>query len=91
MGWPYRYRAGPSTLGIGVDNMALERNPIAVDFNRYGPRYNVQRDFAPFLGASQFPTAVYGPKNDLRANGVYLAGDLALQALTDFNKRTKQG
>lgn len=89
MGWPYRYRAGPDTLGIGVDNMALERNPIAVDYSTYGPRYNVQRDFAPFLGAAQFPIAPQVPKVGLRANGVYMSGDLALQALTDFNKANK--
>jgi len=89
MGWPYNYRAGPNTLGIGVDNMALERNPIAVDFSTYGPRYNVRGDFSPFLGAAQFPTAVYGPTTDIRANGVYLLGAMALQALTDFNKSNK--
>lgn len=88
---PYNYIAGPDRLGIGVDNMALVRPPIATDFSTYGPRYNVMRDFAPFLGASQFPLAVYGPKTDLRANGVYLSGSLALQALTDFNKANKLG
>lgn len=87
--WPYTYRAGPDRLGIGVDNMALNRNPIAVDFNTYGPRYNVQRDFAPLRGAAQFPLYVSGPMNDLRANGVYLSGSLALQALTDYNKANK--
>jgi hypothetical protein len=86
---PYRYRAGPDRLGIGVDNMALERPPIASDFSTYGPRYNVRGDFAPFRGAAQFPLAPLVPNVGLRANGVYLSGDMALQALTDFNKANK--
>lgn len=89
MNGPYNYRAGPNTLGIGVENMALERQPIAVDFSTYGPRYNVRGDFAPFLGAGQFPLAPSVPAVSLRANGVYLSGDMALQALTDFNKANK--
>ena len=86
MNGPYNYRAGPSTLGIGVDNMALLRQPIAVDFSTYGPRYNVRGDFGPFQGAGQFPLAPAVPFVGLRANGVYLSGELALQNLTDFNK-----
>lgn len=86
MNGPYNYRAGPNTLGIGVDNLALERQPIAIDFNFNSPRYNVRSAFAPFEGAGQFPLTNIGPVTDIRANGVYLSGSLALQALTDFKK-----
>lgn len=91
MNGPYNYRAGPNTLGIGVENLALERLPIAVDFSTYGPRYNVRGDFGPFQGAGQFPLAPQVPNVGLRANGVYLSGDLALQNLTDFNNANKLG
>jgi hypothetical protein len=82
---PYEYIPGPNTLGIGIDNFALVRPGIATDEPNYGPRYNVRKSFAPLRGASQFPVNVSGPKNDLRHNGVYLSGDVALQALADFN------
>jgi hypothetical protein len=88
--FPYKYKAGPNTLGVGVENYALERPGIAIDSPIYGPRYNVQRDFAPFLGAAQFPINTYGPEIDLRANGVYMSGTMALQALADFNKSMGQ-
>ena len=91
MNGPYNYRAGPNTLGIGVDNMALERQPIAVDMPIYGPRYNVQKSFAPLMGGAQFPLAVSVPNVGLRANGVYMSGQLALAALTDFNKANNMG
>jgi len=91
MNGPYNYIAGPNTLGIGVDNMALLRQPIAIDSPIYGPRYNVHKSFAPLTGGAQFPLAVYGPTTDIRANGVYLSGAVALQALTDFNKSNNMG
>lgn len=83
--FPYFYRPGPNTLGIGVDNLALERPGIPVDEPIYGRRYNVRKSFAPLTGASQFPLAPAVPAVSLRGNGVYLSGDMALQALAEFN------
>lgn len=83
---PYNYRAGPNTLGIGVDNLALERQGVGIDMPIYGPRYNVRGSFAPLMGGAQFPIVQELPHVGLRANGVYLSGTLALQALTDYNK-----
>ena len=83
--FPYFYRPGPDRLGIGVDNFALERPGIPVDEPIYGSRYNVRKSFAPLMGGSQFPLAPAVPAVDLRANGVYISGDMALQALADFN------
>lgn len=91
MNGPYNYIPGPNTLGIGVDNMALVRQPIAVDMPIYGQRYNVHKSFAPLHGGAQFPLAVSVPNVGLRANGVYLSGDMALSALTDFNKANNMG
>lgn len=83
---PYNYRAGPNSLGIGVDNMAFASYAIATDMPNYGPRYNVRKSFSPLTGGEQFPLSRFGPTNSLRANGVYMSGDLALQMLTQFNK-----
>lgn len=88
---PYQYRFGPNTLGIGVDNMALERPGIAIDNPNYGSRYAVLASFSPCEGGQQFPLTNIGPTNDLRHNGVYMSGDLALMALADFNKSLSKG
>ena len=82
----YNYIATPNTLGIGVDNLAFVRPPIATDFNTYGKRYNVRSDIRPLEGAGQFPLYVSGPTVDLRANGVYLSGEMALGALTEYKR-----
>jgi hypothetical protein len=78
---PYRYRAGPNTLGIGVENLALEQPGRAVDADFYSPRYNVRGAFS-----THFPTVPntgqFLPDYDLRANGVYLSnGSPELQGL----------
>jgi len=83
---PYEYVAGPNTLGIGADNLALVRPPITVDPPIYGPRYNVRQSFAPLMGAAQFPLDVSVPRVGLRGNGVYMSGAMALSALTEYNK-----
>lgn len=88
---PYTYIPGPNTIGIGIDNFALVRPGIAIDEPIYGPRYNVRMSFAPAEGGQQFPLAPSGPSNDLRHNGVYLSGDVALQQLTEFNKKMNGG
>ena len=83
---PYSYRVGPNTLGIGVDNIAFADYRIATDEPIYGPRYNVHRSFSPCDAAAQFPLAASGPHIDLKADGVYMNGSIAMQMLTQFNK-----
>lgn len=88
---PYQYIPGPNTLGIGVDNMALVRPGIGTDEPHYGKRYNVRKSFSPLMGGAQFPLAQSGPMVDLRANGVYMSGELALAQLTEFNQNMAKG
>jgi hypothetical protein len=79
----YSYRPGPSTLGVGVSNLALEQPGRAVDADLYSPRYNVRRHMV--LGFPTVPnTGQYLPETDLRANGLFLSGDVALQGLIDL-------
>lgn len=79
---PYRYRQGPATLGIGVENMALEQPLRAIDQDFNSARYNIRgalsTKFPTFPNTGQFL-----PNNDLRANGVYLSGAVDLQPLID--------
>ncbi len=81
IGGDYQYRAGPSTLGIGVLNLALEQPGRAVDQDFWSPRYNIRGALS-----THFPTVPNMgqalPAYDLRANGVYLSGDIALVGLT---------
>lgn len=79
---PYRYRAGPANLGVGVDNLALEQPGRAIDADFYSPRYNVRGQinlrFPTFANTGQ-----YLPEYDLRGNGVYLSGDMKLAGLLE--------
>jgi hypothetical protein len=87
-GWngTFNYRPGPSTLGVGVSNLALEQPGRAVDSDFYSPRYNVRRGMV--IGFPTVPnTGQFLPENDLRANGVYLSGDIALQGLIDLQNK----
>lgn len=84
---PYRYRAGSNTLGIGVENFALEQPGRAIDQDFNSPRYNIRKELK-----TNFPTfpnmGQALPSVDLRANGVYLSGEIELAALIDaYNER----
>lgn len=83
IGGHYRYRPGPVGLGVGVTNMALEQPGRAVDADFYSARYNVRAGIAPTASMVANPGAVSVPYYDLRQNGVYLSGDIALQALME--------
>lgn len=84
----YNFIRGPENLGVGTGAMALVRpqtNPVQ---SIYGARYNVQRHYGPqapaFMkwGNQVVPVSILG-------NGSYLAGQIALQALTDLEKGKK--
>lgn len=82
----YKYRAGPSTLGVGVSNLALEMPGRPVDADFYSPRYNVRRSMV--IGFPTVPnTGQYLPHNDIKANGLFLSGDMALQGLIDLQNK----
>ncbi len=84
IGGKYRYRAGPNTLGIGVENLALEQPGRTVDADFYSPRYNVRGTLAP-LAPGYVQLEPFVPDNSLRGNGVYLSGDFALTGLMTEN------
>lgn len=86
----YRYVFGPNTLGIGVENAALVRPmPPIAGGQPYGIKYNILGSIKTHEQAAQFPLAKFGPDVDLRANGVYLSGQIDLMALADFQKKAK--
>lgn len=87
VGGRYRYRPGPVGLGVGVSNMALEQPGRAIDADFYSPRYNVRGALVTTLPMSPNPGAPSVPAFDLRGNGVYLSGDMALQSLIEGAKR----
>lgn len=81
-----RYRVGPATLGVGVSNLALEQMGRAVDADFYSPRYNIRGSISPRL-ATLPNTGQRLPATDLRANGVYLSGDMALAQLIEGSRK----
>lgn len=90
VGGNYSYRAGPRDLGVGVRNMAMEQPGRAVDADFYSPRYNVRKTMELRVPTLPNPGAPLVPDYDLRANGVYLSGDMALTALLE-NERAENG
>lgn len=82
----YNYVAGPRDLGVGVDNFALVKPDITPFMNYYGPAYNIHKSFKTRVPAMVSDGIIELPRADLRANGVYLSGQMALQALSDFEK-----
>lgn len=87
----YDYIVGPATLGLGVLNLAFANYDIPDSMEFYRPGWNIKRSFSPFTGAAQFPLARSGPQFDLRANGVYMAGELNLGMLTQISQTPGNG
>jgi hypothetical protein len=72
-------------IGIGVESEGFQRPTSLPSDNIYAPRYNVKGQLDPqqpgYLKLAQEFVPV-----SLLANGVYLQGTLALQALSEFEK-----
>lgn len=81
----YRYIFGRTGFGVGADNMALAQPTTLPVDSMYGPRYNVRRDLGPHSPGFVKEQQNFVPV-DLLANGVYMSGTLALQALAQFDK-----
>lgn len=81
---PYSYTSRYRDIGQGAEIFALSGPVIPISATAYGPRYNIRGSINPILGAAAY-SPKFGPKVDIKANGVYLSGDLSLQALAEFN------
>lgn len=79
----FRFRPGRAAggLGVGAEGMALlQTQSLPLVDGGMSPRYMVRRSFAPLEGARvDLDRGVLAV--DLRGNGSYLSGQLALQAL----------
>ena len=85
MGFPYSFKRGFNGFGIGVEDLGFER-PTSIPANTfYGSRYNVRKTLEP-----QAPGYVLQGQSlvsvDLKGDGAYFAGAMAMQALSDFNR-----
>lgn len=81
----YKYVAGITGFGVGTGNQAFQR-PTTIPVNQfYSERYNVKGAINPqapgYVKMGQSLVTV-----DLKGQGVYFAGDMALQQLSDFQK-----
>ncbi len=80
---PYLYVDNPRDIGVGVANLAPVQPGLAYSADQYAPRYNIRRNMEILEGGYGAPIPSY-PETDLRANGVYLSGDIALASLVEF-------
>lgn len=83
--FPYSFIPGADRLGIGVENMGMQRpSTLPVD-SIYAPRYNVRGTLDLHsnayvkMGQNLVPVS-------LLANGLYFGGTFELQALSMFEK-----
>ena len=85
----YKYIQGRTGYGIGAEAMGFQQpTSLPVD-SIYAARYNARLTMAP-----QAPGYLKEAQNfvpvSLLANGVYFSGDMALQALSEFEKGNGQ-
>jgi len=80
-----KYIQGRTGFGIGAGAMALQQPSTLPIDSIYAAKYNVEKTLAP-----QAPGYVKEQQNfvpvSLLANGVYFAGTMALEALSEFEK-----
>jgi hypothetical protein len=83
---PFQYRAGPSTLGVGSENLALVAPGPPPMMNFQSPRYDPRRSID--VKFNTFPQDGTGklPYYDYRHNGVYMHGEFNLTGLIEGGK-----
>jgi len=81
----YKYKQNQTGLAIGSDGLALLRPHGPILGGTYGPRYNVKRNI-DILRPAFIQEGQALPSIDLRGQGAYLSGEMALQKLSDFEK-----
>lgn len=86
MNGPYSYVSRYRDIGQGAEIFALAGPMLPISATAYGERYNIRGSINPILGAQAY-SPKFGPQADIKANGVYLAGDLALQALVEMKAK----
>lgn len=82
---PYRYRAGPNTLGIGIENLALVVPGLPVQAGPYSPSRDVRRSMQIGFATVANPNQPSVPIYDLRQNGLFLTGAWELSGLVDMS------
>ena len=95
----YGYKNNPVGLGIGVEKLGFQQPTTLPIDSIYAARYNVRETLDPYSGAGlirgvnlhgQFRQSEIVDVS-LRGNGLYFAGDLALEALIEFEKAKANG
>jgi hypothetical protein len=81
----YNFFRTPPDRGVGTGNDALAKPQTDPTYSIYGPRYNVQRSFIVTKPA-HFKANQDVPFVPIEGNGAYIAGQYALQALTQTKK-----
>jgi len=83
---PYGYIRTPDNLGQGAEIYALVQPGLPPRSSSTNQRSLVRKQFQ-ITSIGNPPANLQSlPVTDLRANGVYLSGQMELQALSDFQK-----
>ena len=82
----FNFLRTPENRGIGTGSLALELGQTMPVQSMYGPRYNVQRSFAPTNQGGAMKVFKTVPIVPIEGNGSYLAGVMALQSLIKADK-----
>jgi hypothetical protein len=84
---PYRYREGPATLGVGVENLALVVPGPAPAMDFHSPRYDPRRSIDVAASTYAQTDVISLPFYDLRQRGLFLTGGIDLSGLIEMEKQ----
>lgn len=87
----FTFRKTPSaTLGHGVSDLALLQTQSNARVDYTGAGRLVRKSFNPVATVPQHMAYAGVTAVSLRGNGVYLAGQMMMQSLTDFERRRRE-
>lgn len=78
---PFRYRAGPDNLGIGVNNLALVVNGQGVNYTNSGYKNDIRRQLDVL--SPNVVTFQVLPDFDLRQSGLFISGNWSMEGLVN--------
>lgn len=85
-GFIYSYRPGiPSGIGTGVERLGFDKPQTDPIYAPYDRRHTVRGDLNP-VNEGTMKLVQDFQSVSLRGNGVYLSGQMALQALAQFQQ-----
>lgn len=90
--WPFKFKkTGSGSLGTGVSDLAFLKPQTNAQMTLTGAGRVVRGVLDPLQRTPQVMALQATTDVSLRGNGVYLAGQMVMQSLTDFEKKNREG